>query len=83
MSADLPHGDVERSAPSETNAMTTPYEQATETYLAEALAQSASVTVDSPNRARSHCSRGIWYLRNFDGHLIARVGKGRVQLVAS
>jgi hypothetical protein len=63
--------------------MATQYEQATETYLAKALEHSSSVTVDSPNRERSHCTRGVWYLRNFDGHLIARVGKGRVQLVAS
>lgn len=63
--------------------MAMPYEQATEMYLAEALGRSAEVLVDSPNRQRSHLRLGVWYLRNFDGHLIARVGKGSVRFASS
>lgn len=55
------------------------FEQATEAYLLTALANSAAVSVDSPNRARSHLTRGVWHLRNFDGELIAWVSKDRVR----
>jgi hypothetical protein len=63
--------------------MAMPYDQATEHYLAQALENSASVCVDSPNKARSQVKRGIWHLRNFDGELIARVGKDFVRFVPS
>ena len=63
--------------------MAMPYEQATETYLAKALENSSDVCVDSPNGERSYFTRGFWYLRNFDGDLIARVGRGHVRFTAS
>jgi len=63
--------------------MAMPYDQATEHYLAQALENSASVCVDSPNKARSQMKRGIWHLRNFEGELIARVGKDFVRFVPS
>lgn len=63
--------------------MAMPYEQATETYLAKALENGSDVCVDSPNGERSYFKRGFWYLRNFDGHLIARVGRGHVHFTAS
>jgi hypothetical protein len=63
--------------------MAVPYEQATEAYLLKALEHSETIPVDSPNRARSHLKRGVWHLRNFDGDLIARVGKGEIRFAAS
>jgi hypothetical protein len=59
--------------------MAVPYEQATEAYLVKALEFSETIAVDSPNRARSVLKRGVWHLRNFDGDLIARVGKGEIR----
>jgi hypothetical protein len=59
------------------------YEQATDAYFAEALARSAEVTIDSPNRSQSQYRRGIWHLHNFDGILIARVGKNFIRIAAA
>ena len=56
------------------------YEQAADLYFAEALARSAELPVDSPNRDQSRYERGIWYLHNFDGILIARVGEGYISI---
>jgi hypothetical protein len=63
--------------------MAMPYEQATETYLMQALAHPHGVSIDSPNRERSHLSKGVWHLRNMEGNLIAKVGAGSVRLPAA
>ena len=60
--------------------MAVSYEQAADLYLAEALARSAELPVDSPNRDQSQYKRGIWHLHNFDGMLIARVGKDYIRI---
>ena len=63
--------------------MAVSYEQAADLYLAEALARSAELPVDSPNRDRSQYKRGIWYLHNFDGILIARVGESYISIAVA
>lgn len=63
--------------------MAVPYEEAAEAYLVKALEHSETIAIDSPNRARSHLKRGVWHLCNFDGDLIARVGKGEIRFAAS
>jgi hypothetical protein len=61
--------------------MVLPYDQATERYFAEALAHGDAVRIDSPNRGRSQLRRKVWHLRNFDGLLIAQVGRDFVRFV--
>ena len=57
-----------------------PYEQAIDAYFAEALARGEDITIDSPNRNQSQYRRGIWHLHNFEGALIARVGRDFVHI---
>jgi hypothetical protein len=53
------------------------FEQATRAFLAKLAERSpAAAGAATPDRRKSHVTLGVWYLRDAQGRLLARVFKG-------